>query len=145
LGLLYVSIADALTTDWYEPQDREAGRPGVWRQVLGRAVWTPFESTVVSGKFIQVVKGVSPGDIILEPRGRYTRADIGLTPRDSHDRVIIRPEPDVIPEGKTGHHVGDGLVVAGRQRAAGDQGQPVIGVMRIVEAGDGHSAAQNPG
>jgi HlyD family secretion protein len=57
---------------------RRDGRAGVWHQVSGRAVWTPIEVVAVSGKYAQVVKGVSPGDIILEPRGRYTFEPVAI-------------------------------------------------------------------
>jgi HlyD family secretion protein len=51
---------------------RRDGRAGVWRRVLGRAVWSPIEAAAVSGKYLQVVRGVAPGDAILDPSGRYT-------------------------------------------------------------------------
>ena len=51
---------------------RRDGRAGVWRRVLGRAIWAPIEAGAVSGKYLQVLHGVAPGDLVLDPRGRYT-------------------------------------------------------------------------
>jgi HlyD family secretion protein len=51
---------------------RRDGRAGVWRRVLGRAIWAPIEAGAVSGKYLQMLHGVAPGDVVLDPRGRYT-------------------------------------------------------------------------
>jgi HlyD family secretion protein len=51
---------------------RRDGRPGVWRRVVGRAVWTPVEMGATSGTYVQLLQGVKPGDVLLDPRGRYT-------------------------------------------------------------------------
>ncbi len=48
-----------------------AGRAGVWRVVRGRATWTPVEVGAVSGTYLLVHGGVSPGDVIVHPKGRY--------------------------------------------------------------------------
>jgi HlyD family secretion protein len=47
------------------------GRAGVWRVVEGRATWTPVEVGAVSGIYLQLHGGISPGDIIVHPKGRY--------------------------------------------------------------------------
>jgi len=51
---------------------RRDGRPGVWRLLVGRAVWSSIETGAISGTYIQVLQGVKPGDVILDPKGRYT-------------------------------------------------------------------------
>lgn len=50
---------------------RHDGRAGVWRPVAGRATWTPVELGNASGSYVQVLQGITPGDLILEPQGRY--------------------------------------------------------------------------
>jgi HlyD family secretion protein len=47
------------------------GRAGVWRLVEGRATWTPVDVGAVSGIYLRLHSGVSPGDVIVHPRGRY--------------------------------------------------------------------------
>jgi len=50
---------------------RRDGRVGVWQSILGRAAWLPIEAGNVSGNYLQVFNGVTAGDYILDPRGRY--------------------------------------------------------------------------
>jgi HlyD family secretion protein len=50
---------------------RRSGQPGVWRHVGDRALWTPIEAGTVSGLYAQVLGGLSAGDVVLHPRGRY--------------------------------------------------------------------------
>ena len=47
------------------------GRAGVWRQEQGRAVWAPIDVGAVSGTYLQVLGGLSAGDAIVHPKGRY--------------------------------------------------------------------------
>ena len=54
------------------------GRAGVWRVVQGRATWTPVEVGAVSGIHLQLHGGVSPGDVIVHPRGRYAFEPVAI-------------------------------------------------------------------
>lgn len=50
---------------------RRDGRAGIWVGQNGRAVWTPVALGYASGSDIQVAHGLSAGDIVLPPEGRY--------------------------------------------------------------------------
>ena len=50
---------------------RRDGRPGVWVLRDGRSRWAPIELGYVNGKDIEIRRGLSSGEVILEPAGRY--------------------------------------------------------------------------
>ncbi|MFG1343670.1 efflux RND transporter periplasmic adaptor subunit [Xanthobacter autotrophicus DSM 431] len=50
---------------------RRDGRPGVWLAEHGRAVWRPVALGYVSGNNIEVTRGLTAGDLVLAPAGRY--------------------------------------------------------------------------
>lgn len=50
---------------------RRDGRPGVWVIREGRSRWAPVELGYVSGTEIEIRRGLSSGDAILDPAGRY--------------------------------------------------------------------------
>jgi HlyD family secretion protein len=47
------------------------GQSGAWRKIDGRAIWKPIEAGTVRGVYLQVLGGLSAGDLILHPKGRY--------------------------------------------------------------------------
>ena len=54
------------------------GPGGRVARVQGRAVWTPVEVGAVSGIYLQLHGGVSPGDVIVHPKGRYTFEPVAI-------------------------------------------------------------------
>lgn len=50
----------------------QSGRVGVWRLKGGVAEWTKVDLGYPSGDDIQVLKGVQPGDVVLDPAGAYS-------------------------------------------------------------------------
>jgi HlyD family secretion protein len=50
---------------------RRNGRVGVWLSRHGRAVWAQIDLGYPSGKEVQVVNGLSAGDIVIAPDGTY--------------------------------------------------------------------------
>jgi HlyD family secretion protein len=57
---------------------RRRGRVGVWKLEESRATWVPITLGYTASKSIQVVSGLSPGDIVLPPRHRYEWQPIKL-------------------------------------------------------------------
>ena len=52
--------------------ERRQGKPGVWIVDSGRAYWIAVTLGDAGGLFVEVVKGLQPGDVILsEPRDVY--------------------------------------------------------------------------
>ena len=50
---------------------RRGGRVGVWKLEDGRATWVPISLGYTASTSIQIVSGVTPGDVVLAPRHRY--------------------------------------------------------------------------
>lgn len=50
---------------------RRDGRPGVWVLKEWRARWRPVELGYVNGTDIEIRRGLSAGDVIVHPAGRY--------------------------------------------------------------------------
>jgi HlyD family secretion protein len=57
---------------------RRDGQPGVWRYLAGRAAWTAIEAGSVSGLYLQVSGGLSSGDVVLHPKGRYMHEPVSI-------------------------------------------------------------------
>ena len=60
---------------------RENGRTGVWVARGGRATWQVVRLGFSSGPLVEIVDGVSPDDLVLEPIGRFAYEPVlpGLT------------------------------------------------------------------
>jgi HlyD family secretion protein len=50
---------------------RQNGRVGVWRLLDGRAEWVQVDLGYPAGNAVQVVNGLSAGDIVIPPDGTY--------------------------------------------------------------------------
>jgi HlyD family secretion protein len=50
---------------------RRDGRPGVWLNEGGRARWRAVTLGMPAGEEVEIVAGLAPGDIVLDPSGRY--------------------------------------------------------------------------
>ena len=57
---------------------RRRGRVGVWKLNDGRATWVPITLGYTALRAIQVVSGLTPGDVVLGPRHRYEWEPIKL-------------------------------------------------------------------
>lgn len=57
---------------------RRNGRVGVWLVRSGRAEWVPLELGYPAGDAVQVVNGLTPGDILIPPEGIYEFEPIAL-------------------------------------------------------------------
>jgi HlyD family secretion protein len=57
---------------------RISGRAGVWKLSGSRADWTPITLGFLGGQMVEVVEGLGPGEIILDPRNRYELEPITL-------------------------------------------------------------------
>jgi len=67
------------------PQDliaRRQGRVGVWKSADGRAEWVPVNLGYPSGKSIQIVSGLEPGDIVVQPKGRFDYQPLQVVTRE---------------------------------------------------------------
>jgi HlyD family secretion protein len=58
---------------------RSNGRTGVWKRLHGRAIWNQIEIGPVSGSYVQIESGVSVGDAIIDPKGRYQFEPVALS------------------------------------------------------------------
>ncbi|WP_137391134.1 efflux RND transporter periplasmic adaptor subunit [Rhodoligotrophos defluvii] len=71
----HVTVLGASTTTAIAvPQNyitRRDNRAGVWVDRDGRAVWTPVTLGYLSGTDVQITHGLSEGDAVLDPEGRY--------------------------------------------------------------------------
>lgn len=57
---------------------RRDGRPGVWLHRYGRAEWQPVHLGIPAGEHVEVTTGLTPGAVVLEPKGRYAFEPITL-------------------------------------------------------------------
>ena len=57
---------------------RRNGRVGVWLLRNGRAEWVQIDLGYSAGNAVQVVNGLSAGDIVLPPEGNYLYEPISL-------------------------------------------------------------------
>ncbi len=60
---------------------RRNGRVGVWLSRDGRAEWVPVDLGYPSGSTVQVVNGLSAGDIVIPPEGTYLYEPISVNER----------------------------------------------------------------
>lgn len=58
--------------------DRRRGHVGVWKLERGRAVWIPVALGYPAGGSVQIVGGLDPGDVVLDPHGRYEFEPVSL-------------------------------------------------------------------
>lgn len=63
----------AIPQKFIAPRD---GRVGVWRVDGFSAEWVAIELGYPSGELVQVVNGLSAGDMVLDPEGVYTRMPV---------------------------------------------------------------------
>jgi HlyD family secretion protein len=58
---------------------RRNGRVGVWKLNGGSAEWTAIDLGYPTENAVQVVNGLNPGDVVLEPEGAYSHMPVALS------------------------------------------------------------------
>lgn len=61
---------------------RDEGRVGLWVSRNGRAYWTPVSLGYSSGTDIEITRGLSAGDIVLSPAGRFQYQAVSIRASD---------------------------------------------------------------
>jgi HlyD family secretion protein len=76
--VVYAANAENTIVVPQELISRRHGRVGVWKLEDGHASWVPVTLGYTALTSIQVVSGLSPGDIVLAPRHRYEWEPISM-------------------------------------------------------------------
>lgn len=60
---------------------RKDGRPGLWMEEHGRALWRQVGIGLMNSSFVQIKSGLQSGDTVLDPRGRFEYERVVLAGR----------------------------------------------------------------